>query len=164
MTTTASTAKAGKYLTFKIANESYGIEVLKVREIIKVQPITRVPEMPSFIKGVINLRGKIIPIIDLRSKLGLEETAFTDNTCIIVVNFKENSTLIGLIVDAVEEVSNIAENEIEPTPRFVSDQNVTCIRGMAKLKGSVKTLLDVDEVIGGDPAALLAQIAPSAKV
>jgi len=160
MTTSQQPAKAGKYLTFKIDRESYGIEVLKVREIIKVQPITRVPEMPGYIKGVINLRGKIIPVLDLRSKLGLEEIAFTDSTCIIVVNFKDGTTLIGLVVDAVEEVSNIAEGDIELPPRFIADQHVTSIRGMAKLKGSVKTLLDVDEVIGGDASDLLACLNP----
>ena len=153
MTTTL--AKPGKYLTFKIDNESYGIEVLKVREIIKIQQITRVPEMPNFIKGVINLRGKIIPVINLRLKLGMEETATTDSSCIIVVNGRAGNSQIGVIVDGVEEVSNIAENEIEQPPDFVAQQNVKSILGMAKIKGVVKTLFDIDEVIGNDNLELL---------
>lgn len=154
MSNVATSAKSGKYLTFKISHESYGIEVLKVREIIKMLPITRIPEMPSHIKGVINLRGKIIPVIDLRLKLGMQEEAVTDATCIIVVNAKDGNGLIGLIVDGVEEVANISESEIEKTPDFVAQQKVTCIRGMAKIKGSVKTLLDIDEVLGNERVEL----------
>lgn len=153
MTTTL--AKPGKYLTFRISDESYGIAVLKVREIIKIQPITRIPEMPLYIKGVINLRGKIIPVIDLKMKLGMEEVAATDSTCIIVVNLAEGTSQIGVIVDGVEEVSNIVESELENPPDFLTQQDIKCILGMAKIKGVVKTLLDIDEVIGNENLELL---------
>jgi len=111
---------AGKYLTFTIQNESYGIDVLKVREIIRLTDITAVPQMPAYIKGVINLRGKIIPVLDLRSRFGFPETS-TDLTCIVVVQVKlpdGKNTQMGLVVDGVEEVTNIAPGDIEAPPRL----------------------------------------------
>ena len=142
-------ANAGKYLTFRLKNESYGIEVLKIREIIRLQPITPVPQMPPFIKGVLNLRGKIIPVIDLRLKFNLPDITNADHNCIIVVKIESSrvSTQIGLIVDAVEEVINIGLNEIEPAPDFGTALDTAFILGLAKIKGSVKTILDIDRVL-----------------
>ncbi len=144
---------AGKYLTFFLGGETYGIPVLKVREIISLLPITPVPQVPDYMKGVINLRGKVIPVVDLRSKFSLPKVEATSNTCIVVVQIQsiENQIkLIGLIVDAVEEVANIAPSDIEPTPDFGGTISVQYILGMAKLKGSVKSLLDIDKIIAAE--------------
>jgi purine-binding chemotaxis protein CheW len=146
-------AHDGKYLTFTLGNESYGIEVLKVREIIQMQSITHVVKMPDFIKGVINLRGKIIPVIDLRAKFDLSDGEITNNTCIIVVNYTNHNndcSQIGIIVDGVEEVLNISSKEIEAPPQFGSGLQSEYILGMAKVRGIVKTLLDIDQVLNVD--------------
>jgi purine-binding chemotaxis protein CheW len=146
-------ALAGKYLTFVLGAESYGIPVLKVREIISLLRITPVPQMPEYVKGVINLRGKVIPVIDLRVKFQLPDPAFTDNTCIVVVQMQlghAETKQIGLIVDAVEEVANIAQTDIEPAPDFGGTLEVEYILGMAKIKGHVKGLLDIDRVVSAD--------------
>jgi purine-binding chemotaxis protein CheW len=143
-------AAAGKYLTFRLGKESYGVAVLKVREIIRMQGITVVPQMPEYVKGVINLRGKVIPVIDLRLKFELGSHENTELTCIVVVQIRLPSgeeRLMGLIVDAVEEVLNISKTEIEQTPDFGSKLSVDYIFGMAKVKGNVKTLLDIDKVV-----------------
>ena len=144
---------AGKYLTFFCGGETYGIPVLKVREIISMLPITQVPQVPTDMKGVINLRGKVIPVVDLRAKFSMPEIEATDSTCIVVVQIRgsEGQTkLIGLIVDAVEEVANIAQADIEPTPDFGGSISVQYILGMAKIKGSVKSLIDIDQIIAAD--------------
>ena len=141
---------AGKYLTFTLGQESYGVEVMKIREIIRLIDITPVPQVPEYIKGVINLRGKIIPVADLRIKFGLSAAAETERTCIVVVQIKCASgitTSMGLIVDAVEEVLSIAQSEIEETPDFGKKLDTDYIMGMAKIKGAVKTLLDLDRVL-----------------
>lgn len=144
---------AGKYLTFALAKESYGIDVLKVREIIRLTTVTPVPQMPAYVRGVINLRGKIIPVIDLRVRFGFADVQNTEQTCIVVAQVKlpdERSTLMGLIVDGVEEVLNIAAADIEETPEFGSKLTSGYIMGMAKIKGVVKTLLDSDRLLTGD--------------
>ena len=146
---------AGKYLTFNLQRESYGIDVLKVREIIRLAPITAVPQMPAYVKGVINLRGKIILVMDLRLRFGFTNNRDTDQTCIIVVQVKlpgGRNTQMGVIVDGVEEVVNLAPADIEETPEFGSKLETDYIRGMAKVKGLVKTLLDIDKVIGAEAA------------
>lgn len=150
-------AAAGKYLTFRLKNESYGIQVLKIREIIRLQPITPVPQMPAYIKGVLNLRGKIIPVIDLRIKFGLENISDADHNCIIVVKIENQrvSSQIGLIVDAVEEVININATEIEAAPDFGTALNTEFIMGLAKIKGSVKTILDIDRVLSAETLSAL---------
>jgi purine-binding chemotaxis protein CheW len=143
----------GKYLTFTLHQESYGIDVLKVREIIRSTNITAVPQMPDYVRGVINLRGKIIPVMDLRLRFGFTEIASTDHTCIIVVQVKladGKSTQMGLVVDGVEEVLNIPASDIENTPDFGSQIATDYIVGMAKVKGAVKTLLDIDGVVTAD--------------
>lgn len=154
-------AAAGKYLTVVLANEAYGIAVLKVREIIRLQKITPVPQMPAYVKGVINLRGRVIPIIDLRAKFGLQADT-TERTCIVVVQVKfaaEHVVQMGLIVDAVEEVTNLTKDEIERTPEFGATLDTEYILGMAKVKGQVKTLLDIDRVIAPETVRELAAVA-----
>ena len=151
--TVAGKNLAGKYLTFTLDRESYGIDVLKVREIIRLANITAVPQMPPYVRGVINLRGKIIPVIDLRLRFGFPEAASTDLTCIVVVQVKlpdSRATQMGLVVDGVEEVINIAATDIEETPDFGAQVSTECILGMAKIKGVVKALLDIDRVLAGD--------------
>jgi purine-binding chemotaxis protein CheW len=143
----------GKYLTFNLQAESYGIDVLKVREIIRHTNITLVPQMPAYIRGVINLRGKIIPVMDLRKRFEFPNAAHTEQTCIIVVQVKlpdGKATQMGLVVDGVEEVINIAENDIEETPSFGGQICTDYIIGIAKVKGAVKTLLDIDGIVGAD--------------
>lgn len=142
---------AGKYLTFDLGKEEYGIGILKVREIIGLMEITAVPQTPPYIKGVINLRGSVIPVLDLRKKFDMEPAEYNERTCIIVVEVKGESgnVLVGMIVDSVSEVLNIADGEIEPPPHFGgSDTDTENFLGMAKIKGKVKILLDVDKVIG----------------
>jgi purine-binding chemotaxis protein CheW len=154
----ATRAAAGKYLTFLLGRESYGIQVLKVREIIRLTDITAVPRMPNYVKGVINLRGKIIPVLDLRQKFGLPVAEATERTCVVVVQVRLASgttTQLGVIVDAVEEVLQINASDIEETPDFGGNFDTDCILGMAKIRGAVKTLLDIDWVVGGETLASL---------
>jgi len=143
-------AREGKYLTFSLAGEEYGIGILKVREIIGMMSITPVPQTPEFVKGVINLRGKVIPVIDLRLRFGLDATAYTERTCIIVVEIhgESGSIPMGIVVDAVSEVLNIRSADIENTPSFGVKLNTDFILGMAKTEGGVKILLDIDKVLG----------------
>jgi purine-binding chemotaxis protein CheW len=164
-TTTApvsnASSLAGKYLTVVLENEAYGIGVLKVREIIRMQKITPVPQMPTFVKGVINLRGRVIPIVDMRVKFGLK-AEFAERTCIVVVQVKlptEQTVQMGLIVDSVEEVVTLQSNEIEPTPDFGTKINTEYLLGMAKVKGTVKTLLDIDRVVAPETVRSLAEVA-----
>ncbi len=142
-------AKPGRYLTFKLGQESYGLPVLGVREIIRLCPITVVPRMPAYIKGVINLRGKVIPILDLRAKFQLASEGYGDRACIIIVQVGAPPgpvMLMGAIVDAVEEVVQLGDRELEPTPDFGGSPNTEYILGMATIHGGVKTLLDLDKV------------------
>ena len=151
--TKATGRLTGKYLTFVLQSESYGIDVLKVREIIRHTNITLVPQMPAHIRGVINLRGKIIPVMDLRTRFEFTTTANTEQTCIIVVQVKlpdGKATQMGLVVDGVEEVLNINGNDIEETPNFGGQICTDYIIGIAKVKGLVKTLLDIDGIVGAD--------------
>ncbi|MCX6954841.1 MAG: chemotaxis protein CheW [Verrucomicrobia bacterium] len=156
---TSTSSLAGKYLTVVLENEAYGIAVLKVREIIRMQKITPVPQMPAFVKGVINLRGRVIPVVDLRVKFGVK-AEFAERTCIVVVQVKlptEQTVQMGLIVDSVEEVVTLAANEIEPTPDFGARISTEYLLGMAKVKGAVKTLLDIDRVVAPDTVQAIVQ-------
>jgi purine-binding chemotaxis protein CheW len=148
----AAPAEGGKYLTFRLGDEEYGLPVLKVREIIKVMDITRVPQVPPHVLGVINLRGKVIPVIDLRRKFGLADQEYDERTCIIVADVHLSSTkvMMGVVVDSVSEVLNVAGAEIDPTPGFGGQQTVDYVLGLAKVKGTVKILLDLDRVLGSD--------------
>ncbi len=141
--------RAGKYLTFVIGKEEFGVAVLKVREIMGIQEITAVPQTPAYLKGVINLRGKVIPVIDLRLKFGLPSIDYTQRTCIIVVQVKSESTVLpmGIVVDEVSEVITLTPADIEDTPDFGSNIATNYILGMAKIKGKVKILLDINEVL-----------------
>lgn len=141
--------RAGKYLTFQIGHEEFGIRVQKVREIMGLQEITSIPQTPPYVKGVINLRGKVTPVTDLRLKCSLPEVEYTARTCIIVVQVKGTGTqmLIGVIVDGVSEVLNIAAADIEDTPDFGNGTTTAYLLGMAKVKGKVKILLDIDQVL-----------------
>jgi len=141
--------RAGKYLTFMIGKEEFGVGVLKVREIMGIQDITAVPQTPPYLKGVINLRGKVIPVIDLRLKFGLPSIDYTQRTCIIVVQVKSGSTslLVVIVVDEVSEVLTMAAGDIEDTPDFGANVETVYILGMAKIKGKVKILLDINEVL-----------------
>jgi len=156
----AITIKTGKYLTFSLKEEEYGVGILKVKEIIGMMPVTSVPRTPDFVKGVINLRGKVIPVIDLRLKFSMESIDYTDRTCIIVVEIdsNESTVLIGIVVDAVSEVLNINESEIEETPQFGTSLNTEYILGMAKMEGGVKILLDIDRVLSQEEVTQLEKV------
>ena len=141
----SQTTKDGKYLTFVLENEEYGLEILKVREIIGMMDITSVPQTPKFDKGVINLRGKVIPIVDLRLKFSMPEAEYTKETCIIVVDIK--GVFVGIVVDTVKEVLDIKEEDIEETRALGNTINTDFMLGMAKVKGAVKILLDIEKVL-----------------
>ncbi len=157
----AMTAREGKYLTFTLDNEEYGIGILKIKEIIGMIPITTVPQTPEFVKGVINLRGKVIPVVDLRLRFGMGEIDYTERTCIIVVEIDGQTGTIqmGIVVDAVSEVLNIKADEIEDTPTFSTNLDTEYILGMAKMDGGVKILLDIDKVLSSEELALLREAA-----
>ncbi len=144
--------KEGKYLTFALAQEEYGLEILKVREIIGYVDVTAIPQTPHHVKGVINLRGQVIPVIDLRSKFGMETAEVTEETCIIVAEITQPDRTFstGIIVDHVQEVLDILAQDIEEAPQFGAAVNTDFILGMAKVAESVKILLDIDKVLAGD--------------
>jgi purine-binding chemotaxis protein CheW len=141
--------RGGKYLVFQLAHEEFGITVLNVREILGIQDITAVPHTPDHVKGVLNLRGKVIPVVDLRLKFGLPELEYTERTCIIVVQVQGDAgpMLIGVVVDGVAEVLNLAAADVEDTPDFGDGTATPYLMGMAKVKGKVKILLEIDRVL-----------------
>jgi purine-binding chemotaxis protein CheW len=150
-------AAAGKYLTFSLDRESYGLPVLRVREIIRLTDITPVPQMPPHIRGVINLRGKIIPVVDLRVRFGFPPALPSERTCIVVVQVAGGlggQMQLGLIVDDVQEVTQISGADIEETPDFDAQVNTDCILGIAKLKGRVAVLLDIDKALSAESTAV----------
>jgi purine-binding chemotaxis protein CheW len=144
--------RGGKYLVFHLGDEEFGVHVLKVREIMGLQEITGVPHAPAYVRGVINLRGKVVPVIDLRRKFLLPETEYSRRTCIVVLQvvLGGDALLMGVIVDGVSEVLNVQDSEIEDKPSFGSNDDTPYILGMAKVKGKVKILLDIDEALAGD--------------
>ena len=143
----------GKFLTFVLSNEEYGIEILKVREIIGVIGITPVPQTPDYLKGVINLRGKVIPIIDLRLKFSLPEEGYTQETCIIVVEV--NNAQIGVVVDKVFEVIDIKRQDLEETPQFGQEMDTNFIMGLGKVKEKIIILLDIDKVLSPEESEMI---------
>ena len=153
--------REGKYLTFSLADEEYGIGILRIKESIGMMPITSVPQTPEFVKGVINLRGKVIPVMDLRLRFGMEELEYTERTCIIVVEIEGQAgkVMIGIVVDSVSEVLNIKGEDIEDTPAFGTKLNTDYILGMAKMEGGVKILLDIDRVLSSEEVASLEKTA-----
>jgi len=158
--------RAGKYLTFKLAEEEYGLEILKVREIMGLMPVTRVPQTPAFVRGVINLRGKVIPVVDLRMKFGMPCIEDTEETCIIVVDVarKGQVTNMGIVVDRVEEVLDISGNDIEDTPSLGAGVNTDFILGMGKVGDKVKMLLDINRVLLSATGATQELLTASRKV
>jgi purine-binding chemotaxis protein CheW len=170
----ASTARGGKFLTFYLADEEYGVEILKVQEIIGMQPITRVPRTPAFIRGVINLRGKVIPIMDLRERFGMPaadahgalDEATAALRCIIVVHVtgpQGQVVPVGIVVDRVSEVAAIADGDVEDAPSFGAGVKTEYLLGLGKAKGTdgqgrVKLLLDIDRVLATDELAAVAQL------
>jgi len=146
----ASALEGGKYLTFTLADEDYGISIKKIREIIGMMPVTKVPRVNAFVKGVINLRGKVIPVIDLRLRFGMEEIEHTDRTCIVIVEIEAGQTTVqmGIVVDSVSEVLNIQEDDIQPPPDLSAGNRTRYILGMARMEGAVKILVDIDQVLG----------------
>ncbi len=158
----ATTARrGGKYLTFALGREEYGLEILKVREIIGFMDITAVPRTPAYVKGVINLRGQVINVIDLRTRFGLDAVERTEQTCIIVVEITAAGRKLntGIIVDRVSEVLDVAEENIEDAPAFDLSVNTNFILGMGKIGQSVKILLDIDKVLTDAEVRVLAQAA-----
>ena len=153
-------ALAGKYLTFKLAEEVYGIEILKVQEIIGMMKVTPVPRTPDFIRGVINLRGRIIPVVELRRNFGMERAVDNEKTCIIVVQIRNGaaSVTMGLLVDEVSEVLDVAGQQIEPAPSFGAAVDTTFIKGIGKVGQKVVILLDIDRVLGSDELAAVTQV------
>lgn len=146
---TSEAGKGGKYLTFKLGHEEYGLELLRVREIIALMDITSVPLTPSYVRGVMNLRGKVIPVVDLRRKFGMDRTEDHDRKCIIVVDVNREGSAIqmSILVDAVSEVLHIPDADIEDVPALNSGMNASYLHGMAKAKGGVKILLNIDTVL-----------------
>jgi purine-binding chemotaxis protein CheW len=161
---TAARAKAGKYLTFALGKEEYGLEILKVREIIGFMDVTAVPRTPAYVKGVINLRGQVISVVDLRTKFEMEAVARTEQTCIIVVEIRAANRKLstGIIVDRVSEVLDISQEKIEEPPTFGTEVNTDFIMGMGKIGDAVKILLDIDKVLGADELSNLSHLAQAA--
>ncbi|MBU3075265.1 chemotaxis protein CheW [Clostridium estertheticum] len=145
---TAEDTQKGKFLTFSVGKESYGIEIKFVTEIIGIQEITEVPELPDYVKGIINLRGKIIPVIDVRLRFKKEPKDYNDRTCIVVINIKE--TTVGLIVDNVAEVINIDDSNIVPPPQMKTGFHNRYVRGIGKVGNEVKLLLDCDKLLNDE--------------
>ncbi len=158
--------KEGKYLTFTLGSEEYGLEILKVREIFGYMEITAIPQTPAYVKGVINLRGQVIPVIDLRAKFGMETAELTEETCIIVaeVNQGKQTFSTGIVVDRVQEVLDIDGENVEETPQFGSSVNTDFILGMGKIGDTVKILLNIDRVLAGDDLEGFASSANSSEL
>ena len=165
LASSTTAAHGGKYLTFALGKEEYGLQILKVREIIKVMEITAVPRTPAYVRGVINLRGQVISVVDLRAKFEMPSAGQTDQTCIIVVEIRQpganggRKLSTGIVVDRVSEVLNISADAIEAPPAFGTGVSTDFIVGMAKAGQGVKILLDIDKVLGGDEVEALAKLA-----
>jgi purine-binding chemotaxis protein CheW len=143
-------AAPGKYLTFGLADEHYGLEVLCVQEIVGLLPVTRIPRLPSFVAGVVNLRGRVIPVVDLRQAFGLSASEMHERTCIIIVNAKRSSgatTVMGILVDEVSDVADLSADAIEETPEFASNVDTSFIKGVGRAEGRVLLLLDIDKAL-----------------
>ncbi len=164
MTTTAvaGIAQAGKYLTFDLASEHYGLEIMRVQEIVGIMPVTRVPRMPEFVAGVVNLRGRVIPVVDLRLAFGMPASAMDERTCIVVVRVDRTeggSAVMGVIVDEVSDVTDLVADAIEATPEFGTEIDTSFIKGVGRLEGRVVLLLDIDRVLSARELADVSRIA-----
>jgi purine-binding chemotaxis protein CheW len=160
--TSATNASTHKYLTFALGEETYGLDILRVQEIIGIMPVTRVPQTPAFVRGVINLRGRVIPVVDLRVKFDTGNTEDTERTCIVVVQVSgKTSSIMGVVVDEVSEVVDIPESQIEPTPEFGAGIETDFVRGVGKLGDTVVMLLDIDKVLSASEIRVLKKVASS---
>ncbi|MGM0646448.1 MAG: chemotaxis protein CheW [Thermodesulfobacteriota bacterium] len=150
---------AGKHLTFHLADEVYGVPILKVQEIIGIKELTKVPKVPPYIKGVLNLRGKVIPVVDLRVKFGMPEQEDSRSTSIIIFQIEKagNDVVVGVRVDGVKEVVDIKAEEIEPTPSIGMQEAESFVLGMAKLNNIVHMLLDMDTILDSEAIVTMAQ-------
>ena len=155
--TMAQEERAGKYLTFQLFGEEYGIEILKVQEIIRIMNVTRVPKMPDYVRGVINLRGKVIPVMDLRLKFNMDSVNNSERTCIIVVQIAQGDAWVttGIIVDEVSEVLDISEDQIEEAPSFGANVDTEFIPAMGKVDQKVVMFLDIDKVLSSGEGSLM---------
>ena len=153
-------ALSGKYLTFRLGDDEYGIGILKVQEIIGIMTVTHVPRTPDYVRGVINLRGKVIPVVDIRIKFGMAEKEYDERTCIIVVQMERRGERVttGILVDEVSEVLNIAGSLIEPPPSFGADIDTEFILGMGKVEGNVYILLDIDKVLSEEAFGVISRL------
>src|SRR5688572_10624680 len=157
-TTATVSANANKFLSFCLGDEQYGVEILRVREIIGLIAITALPQAPSYVKGVMNLRGRIIPVIDLRAKFGLPGVEATKETCIIVMDGGENAVAMGVVVDSVREVQDIGRESVEPPPEFGCAVPLDYIQGMGKVKDKVIVLLNIARVLSTESATEAAAV------
>lgn len=146
----------GRYLTFSLGREEYGIEIKNVTEIIGIQEITEVPELPQYVRGIINLRGKIIPVMDVRLRFKKALIDYNDRTCIIVVDIKEFS--IGLIIDSVSEVLTIPDENIVPPPEIDREHHHRYIKAIGKVESKIKLLIDCDKLLSDDEAEILGEV------
>lgn len=156
-------ASPGKYLTFSLSDELYGLEILRVQEIVGMAPIARVPRLPEFVAGVMNLRGRVIPVIDLRLAFGLSEVATTERTCIVVVRIERDdrgTTVMGMIVDEVSDVLSLPKESIEPTPDFGAGVDTPFITGVGRADAHVVLLVDIDRVLSAEQLAVAVDPAP----
>ena len=152
------TENGQKCLTFELGGETYGVEILKVQEIIGMMKVTRVPRMPNFVRGVVNLRGRVIPVVDLRLRFGIEETPDTERTCIViaqVVSAKSGDITMGVVVEEVSEVVDIPDGQIEAAPEFGAGINTDFLLGMGKMETGVVMLLDIDTVLSQEDLGVL---------
>jgi purine-binding chemotaxis protein CheW len=151
-----------RYLTFRLADETYAVRVLGVQEILQLPPITWIPQLPAHLRGVLNLRGRIIPVIDMRQRFGLTSVEDNSRTCVVVVQIesaRRGKLHMGLVVDAVEEVVQIPDEEIAATPEFGGAVDTAFLLGIAKIKGSVTALLDLDRVLTSEQLDATAAVA-----
>src|SRR5215467_5182170 len=164
-TATKETVEQKQYLTFLLANEEYAIGILKVKEIIEYDTVTTVPKTPKWVRGVINLRGAVVPVVDLAIKFGLELKPVTKTTCIVIVEtqFESQNTTIGIIVDAVSQVMELATDDVQPVPEFGTRVKVDYLLGMAQLGKKFALLLDVDKVLSTDELLHLSGVTTSAE-
>ncbi|KTT15486.1 chemotaxis protein CheW [Pseudacidovorax intermedius] len=157
---TVATAEPSQYLTFQLAGEMFAIGILAIREIIEYGELTTVPMMPPSVRGVINLRGAVVPVIDLQARFGRESTPVGKRTCIVIVEVEAEDgerQVLGIVVDAVSEVLDIAAADIEPAPAFGARIRADFIQGMGKVRGRFVILLDLAHVLAGDELAALAE-------
>lgn len=155
-----------QYLTFKLGNEVFGIDVAKVREVLDLTTITKIPKTPDFMSGVINLRGSVVPVVDLRLCFHMSETRRTRNTCIVVVEvmLEDESTVIGALADSVEEVIDLEPNQIQPAPKIGTQLQTDFIKGMGKRESQFIVILDIDRVFSAEELSAVRSAEGSALV